>query len=80
MVRRLAILVLAVGVLAAVPSANAAYPVPYAQQGGDGLVSKVAVSFLGGPAAAAQRNDPSHKYAAEKQEFGSSRSARWFGR
>jgi len=40
MARRLAILVLAVGVLAAVPSANAAYPVPYAQQGGDGLLSK----------------------------------------
>ena len=40
MARCLAVLVLAVGVLAAVPSANAAYPVPYAQQGGDGLLSK----------------------------------------
>jgi sulfide:quinone oxidoreductase len=46
---------------------------------GDGLVSKVAVSFLGGPAAAAQRNDPSREYAAEKQEFGATRRARWFG-
>jgi len=60
-------------------------PAPYEGAGvcyaefGDGLVSKVAVSFLGGPAAAAQRNDPSHKYAAEKQEFGATRRARWFG-
>src|SRR4051812_13287351 len=38
--RRLTVLVLALGVLAAVPSANAAYPVPYAMQGGDGLLSK----------------------------------------
>ena len=61
-------------------------PAPYEGAGvcyaefGDGLVSKVAVSFLGGPAAAAQRNDPSREYAAEKQEFGATRRARWFGR
>jgi sulfide:quinone oxidoreductase len=60
-------------------------PAPYEGAGvcyaefGDGLVSKVAVSFLGGPAAAAQRNDPSREYAAEKQEFGATRRARWFG-
>jgi sulfide:quinone oxidoreductase len=60
-------------------------PAPYEGSGvcyaefGDGLVSKVAVSFLGGPAAAAQRNDPSREYAAEKQEFGATRRARWFG-
>ena len=60
-------------------------PAPYEGAGvcyaefGDGLVSKVAVSFLGGPAAAAQRNDPSRDYAAEKQEFGATRRARWFG-
>jgi sulfide:quinone oxidoreductase len=47
---------------------------------GDGLVSKVEVDFLSGPAAAAQRNDPSRKYAAEKEEFGATRRARWFGR
>jgi sulfide:quinone oxidoreductase len=60
-------------------------PAPYEGAGvcyaefGDGLVSKVAVSFLGGPTAAAERNDPSRKYAAEKQEFGATRRARWFG-
>ena len=60
-------------------------PPPYEGSGvcyaefGDGLVSKVEVSFLGGPSAAAQRNDPSLEYAAEKQEFGATRRARWFG-
>ena len=60
-------------------------PAPYEGAGvcyaefGAGLVSKVAVSFLGGPAPAAQRNDPSREYAAEKQEFGATRRARWFG-
>ena len=60
-------------------------PAPYEGSGicyaefGDGLVSKVEVSFLGGPAAAAQRNDPSLEYAAEKEEFGATRRARWFG-
>jgi sulfide:quinone oxidoreductase len=46
---------------------------------GDGLVSKVEVDFLSGPAAAAQRNDPSREYAAEKDAFGATRRARWFG-
>jgi sulfide:quinone oxidoreductase len=46
---------------------------------GDGLVSKVEVDFLSGPAAAAQRHDASREYAAEKEEFGASRRARWFG-
>jgi sulfide:quinone oxidoreductase len=60
-------------------------PAPYEGAGvcyaefGDGLVSKVEVSFLAGPAAAAQRNDPSLEYAAEKEEFGASRRSRWFG-
>jgi sulfide:quinone oxidoreductase len=60
-------------------------PAPYGGWGicyaefGDGLVSKVEVDFLSGPAAAAQRNDPSHEYAAEKEEFGATRRARWFG-
>ena len=61
-------------------------PAPYEASGvcyaefGDGLVSKVEVSFLGGDAPAAQRYDPSLEYAAEKEEFGAVRRARWFGR
>jgi sulfide:quinone oxidoreductase len=60
-------------------------PAPYGASGvcyaefGDGLVSKVEVDFLSGPAAAAQRHDPSREYAAEKQGFGAVRRARWFG-
>jgi sulfide:quinone oxidoreductase len=60
-------------------------PAPYQGWGicyaefGDGLVSKVEVDFLSGPAAAAQRHDASREYAAEKEEFGASRRARWFG-
>jgi sulfide:quinone oxidoreductase len=60
-------------------------PAPYGGWGicyaefGDGQVSKVEVDFLSGPAAAAQRNDPSREYAAEKTEFGAARRARWFG-
>ena len=46
---------------------------------GDGLVSRVEIDFLSGPSAAAQRSDPSREYAAEKQEFGAVRRARWFG-
>ena len=46
---------------------------------GDGLVSKVEVDFLSGSAPSAQRHDPSRQYAADKQEFGASRRARWFG-
>ena len=60
-------------------------PAPYGGWGichaefGDGLVSRVEVDFLSGPAAAAQRRDPSREYAAEKKEFGAARRARWFG-
>jgi sulfide:quinone oxidoreductase len=60
-------------------------PAPYRGSGicyaefGDGLVSKVEVDFLGGAAAAAQRNEASIEYAAEKIEFGATRRARWFG-
>src|SRR5690349_14398581 len=56
-------------------------PAPYGGSGicyaefGDGLVSKVDVNFLGGPAAVAQRNDPSREFAAEKVQFGASRRA-----
>jgi sulfide:quinone oxidoreductase len=60
-------------------------PEPYGGSGvcyaefGDGLVSKVEVNFLSGPAAAAQRYDATREYAAEKEEFGAVRRARWFG-
>jgi sulfide:quinone oxidoreductase len=61
-------------------------PAPYGGSGicyaefGAGLVSKVEVNFLSGPEAAAQRHDASHEFAAEKEEFGAIRRARWFGR
>jgi sulfide:quinone oxidoreductase len=61
-------------------------PGPYEGSGvcyaefGAGLVSKVEVNFLRSDAPAAQRHDPSLEYAAEKDEFGAVRRARWFGR
>jgi len=61
-------------------------PAPYEGSGvcyaefGGGLVGKVEVNFLRGDAPAAARNDPSPEYAAEKEEFGAVRRARWFGR
>src|SRR5918997_2613268 len=51
----------------------------YAEFGG-GLVGKVEVNFLHGDAPAAQRYEPALEYAAEKDEFGVTRRARWFGR
>ena len=60
-------------------------PAPYSGSGvcyaefGEGLVGKVEVSFLSGPAPAAQRHEPSRDFAAEKEEFGAIRRARWFG-
>jgi sulfide:quinone oxidoreductase len=60
-------------------------PAPYEASGvcyaefGDGLVSKVEVSFLSGDAPAAEPHQPSVAYAAEKAEFGATRRARWFG-
>ena len=61
-------------------------PAPYEGSGvcyaefGGGLVSKVEVNFLRGDAPAAQRRDPSLEFAAEKEQFGAVRRARWFGR
>jgi sulfide:quinone oxidoreductase len=61
-------------------------PAPYEGSGvcyaefGGGLVSKVEVNFLRGDAPAADRHDPSLEYAAEKEQFGAHRRARWFGR
>ncbi len=51
----------------------------YAEFGG-GLVSKVEVNFLRGDTPDARRNDPSLEFAAEKEQFGAVRRARWFGR
>jgi sulfide:quinone oxidoreductase len=65
--------------------AGAESPAPYGGSGvcyaefGGGLVGKVEVNFLSGPAAAAQRHDASREFAAEKEEFGAIRRARWFG-
>jgi sulfide:quinone oxidoreductase len=50
----------------------------YAEFGG-GYVSKVEVNFLHGDAPAAKRYDPALEYAAEKEQFGAVRRARWFG-
>ena len=50
----------------------------YAEFGG-GFVGKVEVNFLHGDAPAAKRYEPSLEYAAEKEQFGAMRRARWFG-
>jgi sulfide:quinone oxidoreductase len=47
---------------------------------GDGLVGRVDVDFLSGPNPTGVYSEPSTAIVAEKQEFGSSRRARWFGR
>ena len=60
-------------------------PLPYEGAGncyiefGGGLVGKVEANFLGGPAPTAELVGPSRELAAEKEEFGSIRRARWFG-
>ncbi len=66
--------------------AGAEPPPPYEGSGvcyaefGGGLVSKVEVNFLRGDSPEARRRDPSLEFAAEKEEFGAVRRARWFGR
>jgi sulfide:quinone oxidoreductase len=78
-----AALVVADDIAAAITGAEP--PAPYGGSGicyaefGAGLVSRVEVNVLSGPAAVAQRNDPSAGYAAEKEQFGATRRARWFG-
>jgi sulfide:quinone oxidoreductase len=47
---------------------------------GDGLVSKVEVNFLSGEAPAAQAQRATLGHAAEKDQFGATRRARWFGK
>ena len=43
-------------------------------------MSKVEINFLKGESPEAQRYDPSLEHALEKEEFGATRRARWFGR
>ena len=46
---------------------------------GSGLVGRVDVDFLSGPSPTGSFSDPSAALLGEKQEYGSSRRARWFG-
>jgi sulfide:quinone oxidoreductase len=46
---------------------------------GAGRVGKVDVDFLSGPKPTGTHHEPSGALVAEKEEFGSSRQARWFG-
>jgi len=78
-----AALVVAADIAAAISGAEP--PAPYEGSGicyaefGAGLVSKVEINFLGREGPQAQRFEPSLEYALEKEEFGASRRARWFG-
>ena len=60
-------------------------PAPYEGAGncyiefGGGLVGKVEANFLGGPAPTTELVGPTREFAAQKEEFGSIRRARWFG-
>jgi len=79
-----AALVVADDIAAAISGAEP--PAPFEGSGvcyaefGAGLVSKVEVNFLRGNGPEAQRYDPSREYALEKEQFGATRRARWFGR
>jgi sulfide:quinone oxidoreductase len=61
-------------------------PSPYEGRGscyvefGAGRIGRVDVDFLSGPRPTGTFQEPSLELAAEKRAFGSSRSARWFGR
>ena len=61
-------------------------PGPYGGTGscyiefGAGRVGRVDVDFLSGPKPTGTFREPSIALVREKHEFGSSRSARWFGR
>jgi sulfide:quinone oxidoreductase len=46
---------------------------------GGGLVGKIEVNFLGGPAPTARIVEPSHELATEKEAFGALRRQSWFG-
>jgi sulfide:quinone oxidoreductase len=79
-----AALVVADEIAAAISGAEP--PAPFEGSGvcyaefGAGLVSKVEVNFLKGEGPEAERYDASREFALEKQEFGATRRARWFGR
>jgi len=47
---------------------------------GGGRVGRVDVDFLSGPTPTGTFQKPSGALVAEKEHFGSSRRARWFGR
>jgi sulfide:quinone oxidoreductase len=47
---------------------------------GTGRVARVDIDFLSGPERTGTISGPSAELAAEKEQFGSSRMARWFGR
>jgi sulfide:quinone oxidoreductase len=78
-----AALVVADDIAAAISGAEP--PAPFEGSGvcyaefGAGLVSKVEVNFLKGDGPDARRYDPSREYALEKEQFGATRRARWFG-
>ena len=61
-------------------------PGPHLGQGtcyiefGEGRVGSVDIDFLSGPSRTGTYNAPSAALVAEKERFGSSRRARWFGR
>jgi sulfide:quinone oxidoreductase len=46
---------------------------------GAGRVGRVDIDFLSGPVKTGTFNAPSSALVAEKDEFGASRGARWFG-
>lgn len=46
---------------------------------GSGRVGRVDIDFLSGPTKTGSFNAPSAALIAEKEHFGSSRRARWFG-
>ncbi len=60
-------------------------PPPYDGRGscyvefGDGLVGRVDVDFFSGPSPTGVFNEPSSALVRDKEEFGASRRARWFG-
>jgi sulfide:quinone oxidoreductase len=60
-------------------------PDPYDGRGscyiefGAGRVGRVDIDFLSGPSPTGAFNEPSADLVAEKEHFGSSRRARWFG-
>jgi len=50
----------------------------YIEMGGE-EVARVNLNFLSGPAVTSRFTPPSHELVAEKQQFGATRRARWFG-